>query len=104
MQLPFSGFNTLLEGIFQDLFELSHHSHFDAIDVRKMGSLQNRFDLGEEEKVIWGQIGEYRGVFQSCNVPFCEKLTNTQGCVSKSVIIMEPPYMGFPKASPLVTN
>ena len=25
------------------------------------------------------------GVFQSCNVPFCEKLTNTQGCVIRSV-------------------
>ena len=48
----------LLEGIFWDLFELSHHSHFDAINARKMGSLENRFDLGEEEKVTAGQIGK----------------------------------------------
>ena len=36
---------------------------------RKMSFLQNRFDLGEEEKVTGGQIGEIWGVFQSCNVP-----------------------------------
>ena len=46
----------LLEGIFWDLFELSHHSHFDGIDVKKIGSFENRFDLGEEEKVTGSHI------------------------------------------------
>ena len=55
--LPFPGFSTLLEDIFWDLFELHRRCHFDVIDVRKMGSLQNRFDLGEEEKVTLGQVG-----------------------------------------------
>ena len=90
MHLPFLGFNTLLEGIFRDLFELRRRGHFDGIDVRKMGSLQNRFDLGEEEKVTRGQIEGTWGVFQSCSVPFCEKLTNTQGCVIRSVNVREP--------------
>ena len=64
----------------------------------KMGSLQNRFDLGEEEKVTGDQIGRIWRVFQNCNVPF-EKLTNTQGCVIKSVIVMECPCVSFPKRS-----
>ena len=58
MHLPFPGFNTLLEDIFWDLFELRRHGLFDGIDVRKIGFLQNRFDLGEEEKVTRGQIEE----------------------------------------------
>ena len=65
----------------------------------KMGSLQNRFDLREEEKVTRGQIGGIWGVFQSCNIPFCNKLTNTQGCVIRSVIVMERPCVSFPKRS-----
>ena len=60
MHSPFPGFNTPLEDIFWDLFELHHHGHFDGIDVRKMGSLQNRFDLGKEEKASLGQI---RGIW-----------------------------------------
>jgi len=68
-----------LEGIFWNLLEIRRHGLFDGIDVRKMGSLQNKFDLGEEKKVTWGQIGGIWKVFQSCNVPFCKKLTNTQG-------------------------
>ena len=56
MHAPFPGFNTLLEGIFWGLFEQGRSDHFDGIDVRKMGSLQNRFDLGKEEKVTGGQI------------------------------------------------
>ena len=99
MHSPFSGFNTLLEDIFWDLFELRRRGHFYGIDVRKMGSLQNRFDLGEEEKVTRGQIEGIWGLFQSCNVPFCEKLTNTQGCVIRSVNVMEPPCVSFPKRS-----
>ena len=58
MHSPFPGFNTLLEGVFWDLFELRHRRHFDGINVRKMGSLQNRFDLGEEEKE-GARSGEY---------------------------------------------
>ena len=104
MHSPFPGFNTLLEDIFLDLFELRRRGHFDGIDVRKMGSLQNRFDLGKEEKVTRRQIGRIWGVFQSCNVPFCKKLTNTQGCVIRSVIVMEPPCVSFPKTPPLVTH
>ena len=75
--LPFPGFNTPLEGIFWDLFELHRRGNFDVIDVRKMSSLQNRLDLGKKEKVTAGQIRRIWGVFQSCNVPFCKKLTNT---------------------------
>ena len=99
MHSPFPGFNTLLEDIFWDLFELRRRGHFDGIDVRKMGSLQNRFDLGKEEKVTRGQIEGIGWVFQSCNVPFCKKLTNTQGCVIRSVNVMEPPCVSFPKRS-----
>ena len=99
MHSLFSGFNTLLEGIFLDLFELLRRGHFDGIDVRKMGSLQNRFDLEKEGKVTRGQIEGIWGVFQSCNVPFCEKLTNTQGCVIRSVNVMEPPCVSFSKRS-----
>ena len=57
MHSPFPEFNTPLEGIFWDLFELRRRGRFDGIDVRKMGSLQNRFDLGKEENVSRGQIG-----------------------------------------------
>ena len=99
MHSPFPEFNTLLEDIFGDLFELRRPGHFDGIDVRKIGSLQNRFDLGEEEKVTRGQIEEIWGVLQSCNVSFCEKLTNTQGCVIRSVNVMEPPCVSYPKRS-----
>ena len=98
MHSPFPGFNTPVEGIFWDLFELRRRGHFDGIDVRKMGSLQNRFDRGKEEKVTRGQIGGIWGVFQSCNVPF-EKLTNTRGCVIRSVIVMERPCVSFSKTS-----
>ena len=104
MHSSFPGFNTPLEGIFWDLFELRHRGHFDGTDVRKMGSLQNRFDLGEEEKVTGDQIGRIWRVFRSCNVPFCKKLTNTQGCVIKSVIVMECPCVSFPKTPPLVMH
>ena len=99
MHSPFPGFNTLLEDIFWDLFELRRRGHFDGINVRKMSSLQNRFDLGKEEKVTRGQIEGILGVFQSCNVPFCNNLTNTQGCVIRSVNVMEPPCVSFPKRS-----
>ena len=44
------------------------------------------------------------GVFQSCNVSFCEKLTNARGCVSRSVIVMERPCVGFPKSLPKVKS
>ena len=93
--LPFLQFKTFLEGIFWNLFELCGHSHFNGIDVRKMGSLQNRFDLRKEKNVTRGQIGRIWGMFQSCNVSFCKKQTNTQGCVSRSIIMMERPCMGF---------
>ena len=68
-----------MEDIFWDLFELRRRGHFDGIDVRKMGSLQNRFDLGEEEKVTRGQIEGMWEVFQSCNVPFCKKTDQYSG-------------------------
>ena len=51
-----------LEGIFWDLLELRRHGLFDGIDVRKMGSLQNRFDLWAEEKSHGARSGEYGGV------------------------------------------
>ena len=60
--------------------------------------------LGKRKKSQGARSGEYRGVFQGCNVPFCEKLTNTQGCVSRSVIMMERPFVGSPKALSLVTH
>ena len=62
MHSPFPGFNTLLEDIFWDLFELRRRGDFDGIDVRKMGSLQNRFDLGEEKKSHGARSGEYGGI------------------------------------------
>ena len=64
MHSLFPGFNTLLEGIFWDLLELCRHGHFDGINVRKMGSFQNRFDLGEEEKVTGPRLGKYGGVLR----------------------------------------
>ena len=99
---PFPRFKTFLEDIFWDLFKLRRRSHFDGIDVRKMSSLQNRFDLREEKKVTRSQIGGVWRVFRSCNVSFCEKLTNTQGCVSRNVIVTERPCVSFSKAPPLV--
>ena len=99
---PFPRFKTFLEGIFWDFFEFRRRSHFDVIDVRKMGSLHNTFDLREQKKVARGQIEGIWWVFQNCNVSLCEKLTNAQGCVSRSVIVMEHPCMGFPKAPPIV--
>ena len=60
--------------------------------------------LGKRKKSQGVRLGEYRGVFQGCNVPFCEKLINTQGCVSRSVIVMERPFVSFPKALSLVTH
>ena len=99
MHSPFPGFNTLLEGIFWDLFELCRCGHFNGIAVRKMGFLQNSFGLGEEEKVTRGQIEGLWEVFQSCHVPFCKKLINTLGCVIMSIDVMEPPCVSFPKRS-----
>ena len=61
---PFPRLKTFLEGIFWNLFELRPRSHFNVIDVRKMGFLQNRFDLREEKKVTRGQIGEICGCFK----------------------------------------
>ena len=60
--------------------------------------------LGKRKKSQGARSGEYRGVFQGCNVPFCEKLINTQGCVSRSVIVMERPFVSFPKAPSLVKH
>ena len=59
-----------MEGIFWDLFKLRCRGHFDGIDVRKMGSLQNRFDLGKEEKVTGGQIGGMWGVIPKLQCSF----------------------------------
>ena len=44
------------------------------------------------------------GVFQSCNVAFCKKLTDAQDCVIRSVNVMERPCVGFPKAPSLVMH
>ena len=93
MHSLFPGFNTLLEGVFWDLFELRRRGHFDQIDVRKMGSFQNKYNLWERKK-SQGPDWENMGVFQSCNVPLWEKLTNINGCVSRSVIGMERPFVG----------
>ena len=62
MHSLFPRFNTLLKGIFWDLFELRRRGHFDQIDVRKMGSFQNRFNLGEKEKVTGTRLGKCGGV------------------------------------------
>ena len=62
MHSPFLRFKTFLEDIFWDLLELRRRSHFDGIDVRKMGSLQNRLDLREDKKVIRARSGKYGGV------------------------------------------
>ena len=104
MHSPFPEFISPLEGIFWDLFELRRRGHFDGIDVRKMGPLQNRFDLGKEENVSRGQIGGIWGYSKVAMFLSFEKLTNTQGCVIRSVIVMEPPCVSFPKAPPLVTH
>ena len=52
----FRQFKTFLEGIFWDIFKLPRRNHFNGIDVRKMGSLQNKFDLKKEKKATQGQI------------------------------------------------
>ena len=54
--------------------------------------------LGKRKKSHGARSGEYVGVFQNCNVPF-EKLTNTQGCMIRSIIVMERPCVSFPKRS-----
>ena len=51
-----------MEGIFWDFFELHRRGYFDGIDVKKIGSFQNRFDLGEEEKSQRARSGKYGGV------------------------------------------
>ena len=101
MYLPFTKFKTFLEGISWDLFELRCHSHFDEIDVRKMGFLQNRFDLKKEKKVTWGQIRGIWGGVLKLQCFFLRETDNIQGCVNRSVIVMECPGVGFPKALPL---
>ena len=50
--------------------------------------------LGKRKK-SQGPDWENMGVFLGCDVPLCEKLTNTKGCVSRSVIVMEHPCVGF---------
>ena len=104
VHFPFPQFKTFLEGILWNLFELCRCSHFDGIDVKNMGFLRNRFDFREEKKVTRDQIRRIWGVFQSCNVFFCKKLLNTQGCVSRSVIMIKHPCVDFPKAPPFVTH
>ena len=59
--------------------------------------------LGKRKKSHGARSGEYGECSKSCNVSFCEKLTNTQGCVSRSVIVVERQCVGFPKAPLLVT-
>ena len=95
---PFPRFKTFLEAIFWDLFELRRRSQFDGIDVRKMGSLQNRFDFRKDKKVRLGKIGGIWGVFQSCIVSFFEKLPNTQGCKQERYRDGAP-MRGLPKDS-----
>ena len=53
--------------------------------------------LGKRKKSHGARSGEYGGVFQNYNVS--KKLTNTQGCVIRSVIVMERLCVGFPKRS-----
>ena len=98
MHSLFPGFNTLLEGIFWDLFELCRRDHFDQIDVRKMGSFQNRFNLGEKEKVTGTILGKYGGVsrLQCSFVQETDKYSE--------LCEQEHSCMDFQKDPPLVTH
>ena len=58
----------------------------------------------ERGKSHRGPDGGNMGVFQNCNVRFCKKLTDAQGCVIRSVNVMERPCVGFPKAPSLVMH
>ena len=60
--LLFRRFKTSLEGIFWDIFKLPRRNHFNGLDVRKMGSLQNKFDLRKEKKSHGARSREYEGV------------------------------------------
>ena len=64
-----------------------------------MCSLQNRFDLREEKKVTQGQIGEIWGLFQSCNVSFCEKVDEYLGVCEQENYYDGTPMCGLPKGS-----
>ena len=79
MHLLFARFNTPLEGIFWDLFELRRRGHFDGIDVRKMGFLKNRCDLGEEEKATEGHIGGIWGGVPKLQCSFLQETDEYSG-------------------------
>ena len=98
MHSLFPGFNTLLEGIFWDLFELCRRDHFDQIDVRKMGSFQNRFNLGEKEKVTGTILGKYGGVSRLQ----CSFVQETD--IYSELSEQEHSCMDFLKDPPLVTH
>ena len=59
VHLLFPRFKTFLEGIFWNLFELRCRSHFDGINVGKMGSLQTDLILGKRKKSHGVKSGEY---------------------------------------------
>ena len=98
MHSPFP--RTFLEGIFGDLFDLRRRSHFDGIDVRKMGSLQNRFDLREEKKVT--RSGEYGGI-PKLQCFFLRETDKYSGLCEQERYRDGASMCGLPK-SPLVTH
>ena len=70
----------------------------------KWVSFRTDLILGKRRKSHGVRSGKYGGVPKLQCFFFCEKLMNTQGCVSRSIIVMERPCMGFPKALLLVTH
>ena len=98
VHLPFPLFKTFLEGIFWDLFELRRRSHFDGIDVRKMGSFRNKFDLREEKKVTRGQIGKIWGCFKVAMF-FLRETDEYSGLYEQECYRDGAPMRGLPKGS-----
>ena len=98
---PFPRFKTFLEGIFWDLFEFCRRSHFNEIDVRKMGSFQNRFDLREEKKITRGQIGEIWGGVPKLQYFFLRETDKYSGLCEQERYRDGAPMRGLP---PLVTH
>ena len=60
----------------------------EAFLMESMSSLRNRFDLGEEEKVTWGQIGGIWGVFQSVHALASQRLMKARRLKSKVKVML----------------
>ena len=64
-----------------------------------MGSFQNRFDLGEEEKVTWGQIEGLWGGVPKLQCSFLQETDKYSGLCEQERYRNEAPMRWLPKGS-----